>query len=258
MWWLWSVINDLAKRKVLWEEKTDEHELPSRTWVIVETSLTKLWANALAKEIKEKRRKKDSNSISSKGALLSSDKNIKEDARANWSELISESTTNIAKQLQRAKKAANTTNAISRYADPTEAIASIIPWIGDGGAGVALGLFFHALGNSVWFSKNDHRKINRYLTIDTVWWLIPIVGDIFDFAYKACKKIAKLFYKHYKKLAESAKGLIPDDQLKKIHDNKAFDKDVLASFKWGTLKEKVKEWFPNSDGKDDIKDKKES
>ncbi len=216
-----------AKERVLWETFSEWIETPSRWQVVIEKWLAKVGLKGLAAERREKRQKKRTWEVRT-------DKAAPEWAEAGQQKII--------QQLQEAKRAANTTAAMAKYADPTEAVAGIFPALWDAGASAVLAAYYHYTGRKVWFSKAQHSKINKYLVTDGVVWLIPVVGDIADFLYRWCKKIGRLFKKHYEDLARQAKEKgVPASVLNDIAHNKDIDEEVVEKRKDGKGEETVPE-----------------
>lgn len=185
------------------DSELDQGWLEMTKNTLIEKALTMVGLKSLAQERKNKRIKTKAEEVkkSERTPLYSG----AEDQTEINKELLTEEQQKLVKQLQIAKKAANLTVKMAKFADPTEAMASLFPGLGDGGASVSLGMFYHALGAKVGFDKKQHASITRILAKDFAAGLIPVIGDVADFVYKGCKKIGKVFSKHANTLLEEAK-----------------------------------------------------
>lgn len=253
-------INNEAKKKVFGQETMDS-EL-DQGWMemtknsLIEKALTLVGLKSLAEARKAKRLK-----TTSKETKKTDDKTDEKGEKTplysgaeNQTEINKEGLTEeqikLIDQLQSAKKTANLTVKMAKFADPTEAMASLFPGLGDGGASVSLGVFYHSLGMSVGFNKKQHASITRILAKDFAAGLIPVVGDIADFVYKGCKKIGRIFDKHFKTLSTDSEGKLPADILEKIKNDKTIDKKLLAKVKEGKREDAAKETKKQASGKD--------
>lgn len=247
-------INKEAKKSVFGKETVDSEldqgwlEMTKNT--LIEKALTMVGLKSLAQERKNKRIKTKAEEVkkSERTPLYSG----AEDQTEINKELLTEEQQKLVKQLQIAKKAANLTVKMAKFADPTEAMASLFPGLGDGGASVSLGMFYHALGAKVGFDKKQHASITRILAKDFAAGLIPVIGDVADFVYKGCKKIGKVFSKHANTLLEEAKWKLPTDILEKIKNDKTIDKKLLAKVKEGKREDAAKETKKQASAKDRV------
>lgn len=246
-------INKEAKKSVFGKETVDSEldqgwlEMTKNT--LIEKALTLVGLKSLAQERKNKRIKTKAEEV--KKSEKKSEANSESKSEIN-KELLTEEQQKLVKQLQIAKKAANLTVKMAKFADPTEAMASLFPGLGDGGASVSLGMFYHALGAKVGFDKKQHASITRILAKDFAAGLIPVVGDIADFVYKGCKKIWRIFDKHFKILFTDSEGKLPTDILEKIKNDKTIDKKLLAKVKEGKREDAAKETKKQASAKDRV------
>lgn len=226
-------LNTRLKEKALGEKIPDGNVVPDRSAIAIEKWLTVVGLDWLAAEKKKKRQWW--HKAETKDATPSASENKEQQE--------------VIKQLEKAKKAANTTTAMAQYTDPAEAIVSLFPGLGDAGASITLAAYYHYLGKTVWFSRKQHKKINTILAIDGTVWFVPVIGDILDFFYKGCKKIAKLFVKHYEDLATKAKDKgVSAEVLDKIAKNEDVDEEAIGKRKEGKGRETIPDGEFDADG----------
>ncbi|MFA7284561.1 MAG: DUF4112 domain-containing protein [Candidatus Absconditabacterales bacterium] len=234
-------LNTSLKGKVLGEVIPDGAVVPTWKQVFIEKGLAKVGLKELADRKKRERQGGEKIGRNEQG------QHNKEHTEQQ----------EIIKQLEAAKKAANTTTAMAKYTDPTEAIISLFPGLGDAGASITLAAYYHYLGKTVGFSKKQHRKINTILAIDGTVGFVPVIGDILDFVYQGCKRIGELFVAHYEALAKRAqeKG-ISADVLDKIAKNEDADEEVIEKRKDGKGRETIpdEEFDVDGDGVVDTED----
>ena len=242
---LTSMANKEAKKKVFGvetvESETDQGRLEMTKNTFIEKALTMVGLKSLAEQRKAKRLKpkQESKSDKKERTIESSDALINKSEKQTEinTEGLDEEKKALVKKLQSAKQIANTTVSMARFADPAEAFASLFPGLGDGGASTSLGIFYHALGVKVGFDKKQHASITRIMLKDFAAGLIPVVGDIADFLYKGCKKVGRLFDKHFKNLMKEAEGKLSPEILKNIKDDKSVDAEMLKKAKNDEIKD---------------------
>jgi hypothetical protein len=76
----------------------------------------------------------------------------------------------------------------------------------------------------MWLKFGDMLKIVWYQSADILVWAIPLLWDIADYFFKANKRSAKIFEKHFEKLKQEAiaKWVAPSDIAKIELRNKDF------------------------------------
>jgi len=111
--------------------------------------------------------------------------------------------------LQKIQAAKHTYKQVENYAKRmddygVDVIVGLIPWAGDLliGSISTIFLLYHAA--QIELPQKDIIKILWYQASDVLIGAIPVLGDIWDFFFKANKKSAKLFKKHIKKLTKDA------------------------------------------------------
>lgn len=103
--------------------------------------------------------------------------------------------------LQKIQAAKRTYKQVENYAKwmdtyGIDVIIGLIPWAGDLLIGGISTLFFLYHANQVELPQKDILKILSYQWWDLLIGAIPVLGDIWDFFFKANKKSAYLFKKH--------------------------------------------------------------
>jgi hypothetical protein len=76
-----------------------------------------------------------------------------------------------------------------------EPLIGLIPWIGDVIA-FALSLYIVWIANQMKLPKNVIATMYRNVVLDLLLGLVPVVGDISDFIYKANSRNLELLLKH--------------------------------------------------------------
>ncbi len=76
-----------------------------------------------------------------------------------------------------------------------DAVIGLIPGVGDVATG-AIGLYLLKLANDVGMPKHKMAGMVANLAIDTVIGSIPLVGDIFDFGFRAHQRNAEIIRRH--------------------------------------------------------------
>ena len=109
-----------------------------------------------------------------------------------------------------------------------DAIVSLIPAFWDAGASILSSLFLLYQGQRLWLSWKDLSKILVYQISDVLVWAIPMVGDVADYFFKANKKSAKLFDKHFEKMKQEAlkQGVSQSEINQVVANTSAFSKKM--------------------------------
>jgi hypothetical protein len=85
-----------------------------------------------------------------------------------------------------------------------DTIVSLIPELGDAWSSIASSLYLLWEAKKMWLSVRDSLKIVWYQTADIFVGAVPIIWDIADYFFKANKRSANIFTKHFKKLKKEA------------------------------------------------------
>ena len=111
--------------------------------------------------------------------------------------------------LQKIQAAKYTYKQVENYAKRMDTygfdvIIGLIPWAWDLFIGGISTIFFLYHANQIALPQKDIIKIFWYQAWDVLIGAIPVLGDIWDFFFKANKKSALLFKKHLEKLTKDA------------------------------------------------------
>ncbi len=103
-------------------------------------------------------------------------------------------------------------------------IVSLIPELGDAGVSLLATTYLLVEWKRMWLKFGDMLKIVWYQSADILVWAIPLLWDIADYFFKANKRSAKIFEKHFEKLKQEAiaKWVAPSDIAKIELRNKDF------------------------------------
>jgi hypothetical protein len=111
--------------------------------------------------------------------------------------------------LQKIQAAKHTYKQVENYAKRMDTygfdmIIGLIPWAGDLIMGTISTIFFLYHAAQVDLAQKDIMKILWYQAWDLLIGAIPVLGDIWDFFFKANRKSALIFKKHLDKLTNEA------------------------------------------------------
>lgn len=114
--------------------------------------------------------------------------------------------TEMLKKLVKAKSTQERTELFGKMMDTfgVDTVVSLVPALGDTWSSIASSLYLLYEGKKIGLSRWDSLKILWYQTTDVLVWAIPVLWDIADYFFKANKRSAKLFAKHFKKLKKEA------------------------------------------------------
>lgn len=112
----------------------------------------------------------------------------------------------ILKQLGRVKSTTERINLFGKVMDTywVDALVSLIPELWDASSSITSSMYLLYEGQKMWLSGRDCLKILWYQTADVLVGAIPVIWDIADYFFKANKRSAKLFTKHFEKLKKEA------------------------------------------------------
>lgn len=83
-------------------------------------------------------------------------------------------------------------------------IISLIPELGDAWISIIATTYLLVEWKNMWLKRKDMLKIVWYQSADILVGAIPLLGDISDIFFKANKRSAKIFEKHFEKLKKEA------------------------------------------------------
>jgi len=111
--------------------------------------------------------------------------------------------------LQKIQAAKHTYKQVENYAKRMDTygfdvIVGLIPWAWDLLIGGISTIFFLYHATQIGLSQKDIMKILWYQAWDLLIGAIPVLGDIWDFFFKANRKSAIIFRKHVEKLTKDA------------------------------------------------------
>ena len=112
----------------------------------------------------------------------------------------------IKRKLARAKNVEDRVKLFAKVCDKfwVEALAWLIPIIGDLTPTIVCTCYLLIEGMNIWLSRKDCLRILWYQTADILVWSVPVIGDIADFFFKSNKYSSKIFTEHVKKLKKAA------------------------------------------------------
>lgn len=110
------------------------------------------------------------------------------------------------------------------WVDP---IISLIPELGDAWISIIATTYLLVEWKNMWLKRKDMLKIVWYQSADILVGAIPLLGDISDIFFKANKRSAKIFEKHFEKLKKEALAKWIDP--KEIENIEKQNKQFLAA-----------------------------
>lgn len=102
-----------------------------------------------------------------------------------------------------------------------DAIVGLIPELWDAGSSIISTMILLYRWQKIWLSSTNMLKIVWYQTTDVLVWAVPVLWDIADYFFKANKRSAEIFDKHFESLKKEAirKG-IDKETIEKIENDK--------------------------------------
>lgn len=125
----------------------------------------------------------------------------------------------LKRKLARAKNVEDRVRLFAKVSDKfwVEALAWLIPIIGDLTPTIVCTCYLLIEGMNIWLSRKDCLRILWYQTADIIVWSVPVIGDIADFFFKSNKYSSKIFSEHVKKLKKAAiEKWITQEEIDKI------------------------------------------
>lgn len=106
-------------------------------------------------------------------------------------------------------------------------LISLIPELGDAWISIIATTYLLVEWKNMWLKRKDMLKIIWYQSADILVGAIPLLGDISDIFFKANKRSAKIFEKHFEKLKKEALAKWIDP--KEIENIEKQNKQFLAA-----------------------------
>ena len=106
-------------------------------------------------------------------------------------------------------------------------LISLIPELGDAWVNIIATTYLLVEWKNMWLKRKDMLKIIWYQSADILVGAIPLLGDISDIFFKANKRSAKIFEKHFEKLKKEALAKWIDP--KEIENIEKQNKQFLAA-----------------------------
>lgn len=128
----------------------------------------------------------------------------------------------MLKKLEKAKSTQERVQLFGKVMDVygVDVIISVLPWLGDAWSSIVSSLYLLAEAQKIWLSGWDSLKILWYETADIVIWVIPVIWDIADYFFKANKRSADIFTKHFEKLKKEAiKKWVASEEIDVLENN---------------------------------------
>lgn len=113
-------------------------------------------------------------------------------------------------------------------------IVSLIPELGDAWISIIATTYLLVEWKNMWLKRKDMLKIVWYQSADILVGAIPLLGDISDVFFKANKRSAKIFEKHFEKLKKEAlaKWIDPKEIENIEKQNKQFLSAINKKIDW--------------------------
>lgn len=113
-------------------------------------------------------------------------------------------------------------------------IISLIPELGDAWVSLIATTYLLVEWKNMWLKRKDMLKIVWYQSADILVGAIPLLGDISDIFFKANKRSAKIFEKHFEKLKKEAlaKWIDPKEIENIEKQNKQFLSAINKKIDW--------------------------
>lgn len=112
----------------------------------------------------------------------------------------------ILKKLTKSKSTKERVKLFWKIMDTygVDPIISLIPELGDAWISIIATTYLLVEWKNMWLKRKDMLKIIWYQSADILVGAIPLLGDISDIFFKANKRSAKIFEKHFEKLKKEA------------------------------------------------------
>lgn len=112
----------------------------------------------------------------------------------------------ILKKLTKSKSTKERVKLFWKIMDTygVDPIISLIPELGDAWVNIIATTYLLVEWKNMWLKRKDMLKIVWYQSADVLVGAIPLLGDISDIFFKANKRSAKIFEKHFEKLKKEA------------------------------------------------------
>ncbi len=135
----------------------------------------------------------------------------------------------ILKKLTKSKSTKERVKLFWKIMDTygVDPIISLIPELGDAWVSLIATTYLLVEWKHMWLKRGDMLKIIWYQSADMLVWAIPLLGDISDIFFKANKRSAKIFEKHFEKLKKEALAKWIDP--KEIENIEKQNKQFLAA-----------------------------
>lgn len=113
-------------------------------------------------------------------------------------------------------------------------LISLIPELGDAWVNIIATTYLLVEWKNMWLKRKDMLKIVWYQSADILVGAIPLLGDISDIFFKANKRSAKIFEKHFEKLKKEAlaKWIDPKEIEAIEKQNKKFLSAINKKIDW--------------------------
>ncbi len=150
----------------------------------------------------------------------------------------------LLETLEKAKSTQERVELFGKVMDTygVDALVSLIPELGDAWSSIASSLYLLAEAKRMWFSIREYLKIVGYQSADALIWAVPVIGDIADYFFKANKRSAKIFAKHFERLKKEAyKKWVSQEEINAIENNN--NKFIEIIKKQLILHKKVKKYI---------------
>lgn len=147
---------------------------------------------------------------------------------------ISEEKQKLLVDIEKTKEIQDRVELFSKIMDTygVDVVVSLLPELGDAWSSIISTLFFLHQWKKIWLSTGDTLKIIWYQTADVFVGAIPVLWDIADYFFKANKRSANIFKKHFEKLKKEAiKKWIPPETLEHIQQNNDRFIEILSENK---------------------------
>ena len=112
----------------------------------------------------------------------------------------------ILKKLAKSKSTKERVKLFWKIMDTygVDPLISLIPELGDAWISIIATTYLLVEWKNMWLKRKDMLKIIGYQSADILVGAIPLLGDISDIFFKANKRSAKIFEKHFEKLKKEA------------------------------------------------------
>lgn len=125
----------------------------------------------------------------------------------------------ILAELQKAKNAEERVRTFARLMDTygLDAIAGLIPGLGDLNTSVLSGLYLLAEARAAGLGESAYLKIAALETADFFIGAVPVAGDIADYFFQANQRAVPLFEQRTERLVVDARAAgVPESEIAKI------------------------------------------